>query len=191
VASASAARRSLLANAGLRFDVIPAAIDEAAIKNACRSRGATPEAAALELAGRKAAAVACPGAMVIGADQLLVCEGDWFDKPETTAAARAQLMRLRGRSHTLVSACAVLQDGKTLFTHMSTPRLAMRPFSEAFLDAYLEREGEALLGCVGAYRLEGPGIQLFAGVDGDHSAILGLPLLPLLGFLRGCGIIAD
>jgi septum formation protein len=97
---------------------------------------------------------------------------------------------LRAQTHTLVTACAVLRDGKTLFTYVATPSLTMRAFSDAFLDAYLAREGEALLNCVGAYRLEGLGIQLVEQVDGDHSTILGLPLLPLLGFLREYGIIA-
>jgi septum formation protein len=121
---------------------------------------------------------------------LLVFMGTWFDKPRTKDEARAQLLRLRGREHTLVTACAVLRDSETLFTHIATARLVMRPFSLAFLEAYLDREAKALVGCVGAYRLEGPGIQLFAEVDGDHATILGLPLLPLLGFLREYGIIA-
>ena len=126
---------------------------------------------------------------MIGADQLLVCEGRWFDKPPDMVAARAQLLALRGRPHELMTAMVCWRGGQRVWQHLARPRLTMRGFSDAFLDAYLALEGEAVLGSVGAYRLEGPGVQLFDAVEGEHSAILGLPLLPLLDFLRGHGVL--
>jgi len=145
----------------------------------------------MELARRKAGDVYHPGATVVGCDQLLVCGADWFDKPSGLPAARRQLQALRGQTHTLETACVVFRDGREIFSHIARPRLTMRAFSDAFLDAYLAVEGEAVLGSVGAYRLEGLGIQLFDRIEGDHSAILGLPMLPLLGFLRANGMIID
>lgn len=129
------------------------------------------------------------GAVVIGADQLLVCDGARFDKPADRDAARAQLRALRGRTHRLITAAAALRDGRVLWEHVATAELAMRDFSEAFLDDYLAAEGGAVLGSVGAYRIEGRGIQLFAAVHGEHAAIMGLPLLPLLAFLRAQGMV--
>jgi septum formation protein len=190
LASASIARSAVLAAAGLRFEVRPAAIDEATIKRAARSEGMDATAAALCLANAKAADIARheSQALVIGADQILTCDGAWFDKPEDLAAARRQLLTLRNRPHELATA-VVCRTGRHLrWQHTALPRLTMRAFSDAFLDAYLTAEGERVLGSVGAYRLEGPGVQLFAHVDGDHTAILGLPLLPLLAFLRDAGI---
>lgn len=190
LASASAARAALLQAVGLRFEARPARIDEDAVKQAARAEGMPVEDAALLLAELKAARVLAPGALVIGADQLLVCEGRWFDKPRDLAEARQHLLMLRGRTHMLVTAVACLRDGIAVWRHVATPRLRMRPFSEAFLDAYLAAEGEAVLASVGAYRLEGPGVQLFEAVEGEHAAVLGLPLLALLGFLREHGVLA-
>ncbi|MGA3399078.1 MAG: Maf family protein [Acetobacteraceae bacterium] len=191
LASASTARRAVLAGAGLRFTARPAAIDEAAIKDAARSEGLDATAAALRLADAKAAWVARqePQALVVGADQILVCDGAWYDKPEDLAAARRQLLALRGRTHALATAVACRTGDKLLWQHTALPRLTMRAFSEPFLDAYLAAEGDRVLGSVGAYRLEGPGVQLFARVEGDHATILGLPLLPLLVFLRDAGAV--
>ena len=189
LASASAARAALLQGAGLRFDARPARIDEAAVKDACRAEGLDADEAALTLAELKAQRIRDPDAVVIGADQLLVCEGAWFDKPGDLAAARAQLLALRGRAHTLVTAVLCQRDGRTVWHHVATPRLVMRGFSDSFLEAYLAAEGDALLSCVGAYRLEGLGVHLFDRVEGEHAAILGLPLLPLLGFLRQHGVL--
>ncbi len=195
LASGSATRQALLAAAGLEFGVRVAAVDEAAIKESARAEGIPAGDTALLLAQAKAQRVArqVPEALVIGADQLLVCrEGAaerWFDKPPDLAAARAQLLALRGRSHELVTATVCWRGGEQLWQHLETPVLTMRDFSEAFLDAYLAREGERVLGSVGAYRLEGPGVQLFSRIRGEHSAILGLPLLPLLGFLRDHGVL--
>ncbi len=184
LASQSTARAALLHAAGLRFEARPAHIDEAAIKDACRAEGLDPADAALTLADLKAQRIRDPDTLVIGADQLLVCDGAWFDKPADAAAARAHLQALRGRAHTLVTAVVCRRGGQAVWQHVATPRLHMRAVSDAFLDAYLAAEGDALLSCVGAYRLEGRGIHLFDRIEGEHSAILGLPLLPLLGFLR-------
>ncbi len=159
-------------------------MDEAAIKSEAQAVRATPASAAMTLASRKAEAVSRPGAVVIGCDQILVCQGAWFDKPADLPAARAQLMALRGRTHTLETATVAVRHGAAAWRHAAAPRLAMRPFSDAFLDEYLRLEGDAVLGSVGAYRLEGLGVHLFDWIEGEHSAILGLPLTPLLGFLR-------
>ena len=143
----------------------------------------------MALAQAKAESVIRPNAVIIGCDQILVCDDAWFDKPADLATARLHLQRLRGRPHVLHTATVVIRDGDQIWHHLAAPRLVMRAFSDAFLDAYLAMEGESLLSSVGAYRLEGPGIQLFAQIEGEHSAILGLPLLPLLGFLRGIDMI--
>ncbi len=190
LASQSAARAMLLREAGLAVAVQPARIDEAAVKAAGQAEGAGAEDVALALAGLKAARIRAAGCLVIGADQLLVCEDRWFDKPADLAAARQHLLALRGRTHHLVTAVVCLRDGTEVWHHVARPRLTMRGFSDVFLDAYLEAEGPRLLDCVGAYRLEGPGVQLFDRIEGEHAAILGLPLLPLLGFLRQNGAIA-
>lgn len=191
LASASASRQALLARAGLRFTVRPAAIDEAETKRAAQAEGATAGEAALLLAGMKARRIArtVPDALVIGSDQLLECDGRWFDKPPDLAAARTHLQALRGRTHVLATAVVVQRGEQALWQHVAMPRLAMRAFDDAFLDAYLAAEGEALTTTVGAYRLEGRGVHLFAAVEGEHAAILGLPLLPLLGYLRQYGVL--
>ncbi len=190
LASGSAARRSLMAAAGLEFQVAPARVEEGAIRERMRLAGEAGSGA-LALASAKARAVVWPGAVVIGADQMLVCEGRWFDKPADLAAAREHLLALRGRRHELVTAVACWQDGSELWCHVARPNLQMRAFSDRFLDAYLAAEGAACLGSVGAYRLEGLGLQLFEAVEGEHAAILGLPMLALLGFLRSVGAVMD
>lgn len=190
LASQSPARLALLRAAGLAVEARPARVDEAAVKEAARADGAGPGDLALVLAGLKASRVRDPHALVVGADQVLDCEGTWFDKPPDLPAARAQLLALRGRTHVLHTAVVCHRGGAEVWRHLARPRLRMRPFGDAFLDAYLAGEGEAVLGCVGAYRLEGPGVQLFDGVDGEHAAVLGLPLLPLLGFLRQARVLA-
>jgi len=189
LASASITRRALLQAAGLVFDICPAALDEAAVKrDAARDRLSAGDAALL-LASLKAQAVARPG-VVIGCDQILVCDGIWFDKPADLPASRTHLRALRGRTHSLATATVVVRDGVELWRHLATPRLTMRGFSDDFLEFYIAAEGSALLASVGAYRLEGLGVQLFDAIEGEHSAILGLPMLPLLGFLRACDMIA-
>ena len=181
----------MLAAAGLQFEAVAAGIDEAPVKIEARRLGWKAEAAALRLAELKARAVRRTGAMVIGCDQILVCGDQWLDKPPDLDGARAHLLALRGRPHVLATATVVMQDGAELWRGTASPRLVVRRFSGAFLDAYLAIEGDALLGSVGAYRLEGLGIQLFETIEGDHSAILGLPMLPLLGFLRSRGIVPE
>ena len=184
LASQSPARAALLRAAAIPFEARPARIDEAAVKAAAQAEGATPDDTALLLAALKAERIRAPGHLVIGADQLLVCNDQWFDKPESTEAARRQLLLLRGQSHTLVTATVCYRDGNEIWRHLTRPTLKMRPFSDAFLETYLELEAPHLPHTVGAYRLEGPGIQLFESVTGDSTAIQGLPLIPLLAFLR-------
>jgi septum formation protein len=193
LASGSAARAALLRNAGLRFEVAAAALDEAEIKAGFRAEGGDAAPCVLALAAAKAARVSRrrPGALVIGADQLLVCEGSWYDKPADMAAARAQLLALRGRAHELFTAVCVMQDGTRIWHAVERPRLVMRAFSDEFLDTYLVSCGEDVLASVGAYRLEDLGVQLFARIEGDFFSILGLPLLPLLEFLRAHGAIGQ
>jgi len=189
LASRSAARVALLADAGVVVVADAADLDERAAEAAIA--GAAPGAVAAHLAAAKAAAVARrhPGALVIGADQTLDLDGERFDKAASVAMAAAQLARLRGRTHRLSSAVAVVRDGVVLWDHVGEARLTMRPFSEAFLAGYVAACGEELTATVGGYRLEGRGVQLFDTIDGDHFTILGLPLLPLLGFLRTVGAI--
>ena len=196
LASSSATRRTLLTRAGVSFEALPAAVDEAALKEACQAEAIPAEDAAIILAEAKAERIArrVPDALVIGGDQLLVCKMDdgaerWFDKPTDMQAARAQLQALRGKTHRLVTATVAWRNGGRIWQDVTIPRLTMRSFSDTFLDAYLAAEGEALLGSVGAYRLEAMGVHLFSRVEGEHSAILGLPLIPLLGFLRGHGVV--
>ncbi|MCB4823321.1 Maf family protein [Roseicella aerolata] len=196
LATASAARRAVLAGAGLAFTAEAAAVDEAALKESAQAEGLSADDAAMLLAEAKAQRIARrhPEALVIGADQMLVCPQEdgglrWFDKPADLDGARAHLRALRGRTHTLVSALVCWRHGGRVWQHIARPRLTMRDFGDEFLDAYLAAEGEAVLSSVGAYRLEGPGVQLFSRVEGEHSAILGLPLLPLLDFLRGHGVL--
>lgn len=190
LASASPSRRQMLTNAGLAFEVVPSSVDEDEVKRSLQAERASARDLATALAEMKAVAVSRrrPEALVIGADSTLACEGTLFDKPPTLAAARTQLQALRGRTHELVSAAVVAQGGARIWQAADAGQLTMRPFSDAFLDAYLARAGEAICGSVGAYHLEGLGAHLFTRVDGDYFTILGLPLLPLLVFLAEHGI---
>jgi septum formation protein len=172
LASASAIRATVLRNAGVAFEVVPSRVDEAALKQAEAVSGDRP------------------GALVIGADQMLDCDGVWFDKPADRAGAMANLKALRGKTHALVGAVVVTRDGRRLWQHVERSRLTMRRFDDAFIAAYLDAVGAPALQSVGAYQLEGLGVQLFSHIDGDYFAILGLPLLPLLECLRQHGIVA-
>ena len=193
LASGSAVRARLLSEAGVAFRRVVAPVDETELKVTLKAEGATAAMAAETLAELKAQRVSRrhPDALVIGADQILECDGEWFDKPADAAAARAALGRLRGRSHVLRSAVAVVRGGDRLWHHNDHATLLMRPFSDAFLDGYLAAVGSAALRSVGAYQLEGLGAQLFQRIDGDYFTILGLPLLPLLDFLRNHGVVGQ
>jgi septum formation protein len=191
LASQSATRRALLASAGLTFIVHPACIDEFAAKDSARAEGMSACEAAVLLAELKARQVSRlrPDALVIGADQILVSAGAWYDKPANPAAARSQLRALRGQEHTLATATVCCQAGQRVWHHLAAPRLTMRRFSDAFLDAYLAEAGTSVTTTVGAYQLESRGIHLFSNLEGAHEDILGLPLLPLLEYLRQCGLL--
>ena len=184
LASKSDVRGKMLAAVGLRFEIRPAQIDERAVE----AKAGTADAAATArlLARAKASAVAgtVPGRLVLGADQTLARGAKRFSKPANRAAAAEQMRSLRGRTHELHSALALVRDGTLLFDCVDSARLTMRDFSDRFLDDYLDMAGDAALSSVGGYQLEGIGIQLFERVEGDYFTILGLPLLPLLAFLR-------
>jgi len=189
LASGSQTRLTLLRQAGLTVEAIAPSVDEQEMKAAFQAERAPPEACAEALAELKAVRISQrnPGALVIGADQMLDCNGVWFDKPADTAHARAHLQALRGKTHRLVTAAVVALNGSRLWHTIDSAQLTMRPFSDGFLDAYLRQVGPGVLSSVGVYHLEGLGAQLFSRVEGDFFTILGLPLLPLLGFLRDRG----
>ena len=184
LASQSRARQTLLANAGIDFEAIPADIDERAVQQG--SGLSTPGDIAALLAGEKALAVSVrlPGRFVVGADQTLALGEQLFSKPAGRAQAAEQLRALAGRSHDLHSAVAVARNGKILFSDVSAAQMTMRQLTGADIRAYLDHAGEAVTSSVGAYQLEGLGVHLFERIEGDHFTILGLPLLPLLAFLR-------
>jgi septum formation protein len=184
LASQSRARQMLLANAGIDFEAVPAELDERAIQQTSRLK-APGEVAAL-LAREKALVVSSQqhGRFVVGADQTLALGSRLFSKPASRAEAAKQLHALAGHSHELHSAVAVIHDGKILFENVAIARMTMRRLGEAEIDAYLDQAGEAVTSSVGAYQLEGLGVHLFERIEGDHFTILGLPLLPLLAFLR-------
>lgn len=190
LASQSGARKMLLANAGLEFEAVTADIDERGIQAA--SKLSNPREIGLLLAREKAKAVSAhrPGSYVIGADQTLALGDRLFNKPVGRAQALAQLRDLAGQSHELNSVVTVAHDGKIIFEDVSVARMTMRQMSEAELSAYLDAAGDAVTTSVGAYQLEGIGIHLFERIEGDHFTILGLPLLPLLAFLRSEQLIA-
>jgi septum formation protein len=184
LASQSRARQALLASAGIAFEAVPAGIDERTIQR--ESALTEPDEIAKLLAREKARFVSSrrPGQWVVGADQTLALGGRMFSKPAGRAQAAEQLSALAGRSHELHSAVAVARDGKLLFEASSVARMTMRPLGVTEINTYLEQAGEAVTSSVGAYQLEGLGVHLFERIEGDHFTILGLPLLPLLAFLR-------
>jgi len=191
LASKSKVRRTMLEAAGVAVEVYPADIDERGMESA--SPAQSPRAVAAMLAREKASTVARDnaGRLVLGADQTLALGIERLTKPVDRAAARAQLRALSGRTHELFSAVALVQDRRVLFEHVESARLTMRSLSDRFLDLYLDAAGEAATASVGAYQIEGLGIQLFERVDGDHFTIMGLPLLPVLEFLRRHGCLAS
>jgi septum formation protein len=187
LASSSKVRARLLRDAGVSFEAVGSDVDEDEIKQ--RHADMDVESLARALAKAKAAAVARlkPDAFVIGADQILECEGRRFDKPKDMSGASGHLKYLRGRTHRLVTAVVVRRGAVNLWENVSEPRLTMRSFSDSFLADYLKCAGNAVLSSVGAYQLEGLGAQLFEHIEGDYFSILGLPLLPLMSFLRSEG----
>jgi septum formation protein len=193
LASKSAARAAMLQAAGITVALAPADIDERAFDEAWSREGRGPDLVARLLAEEKARAVSRThrGAVVIGADQTLALGSRRFSKPADVAEARANLATLRGETHYLHSGVALVRDGETLFATVSSAAMTMRAFSDAFLDAYIERQGGRVLSSVGCYQLEGEGIQLFERIDGDYFTILGMPLLPLLSALRHHGLVAS
>jgi septum formation protein len=190
LASQSHARQALLAGAGIGFEAVPAEIDERAVQRAS-GLSAASEIASL-LAREKAISVSTrlPERFVVGADQTLALEKRLFSKPTGRAEAAEQLRTLAGRTHQLHSAVAVARDGKILFEAVTSARMTMRPLGEADIEAYLDEAGEAVTSSVGAYQLERLGVHLFERIEGDHFTILGLPLLQLLAFFRGAGLLA-
>ena len=190
LASRSSARRTLLEAAGVPIEVQPADLDERALETHAASQA--PAAIAAQLARAKASSVAAshPGRLILGADQTLALGGKHFTKPADRAAAGTQLRALSGRTHELHSAIAFVQDAAVLFEYVGTARLTMRLLSAHFVDLYLDAVGDAATTSVGAYQVEGPGIQLFERLDGDYFTILGLPLIAALDFLRRHGCLA-
>ena len=184
LASQSRARQTLLSNAGIDFEAIAADIDERAAQQASGLSAPGDIAALLAREKARSVSVRLSGRFVIGADQTLALGEQLFSKPAGRAQAAEQLRALAGRSHELHSAVAVARDGKILFIDVTIARMTMRPLGEAEIEAYLDAAGEAVTSSVGAYQLEGLGVHLFERIEGDHFTILGLPLLPLLAFLR-------
>jgi septum formation protein len=193
LASTSAARRAMLANAGIACDAMAPQVDEAAIKGGLLAENigardiadALAEAKAVKLSGKY------PEALVIGADQTLaLADGTMLDKPETPDDAKAQLIRMAAATHKLFAAAVVAEAGRPVWRFVATARMTVRPLSSNFIDSYVDAHWDAIRHCVGCYQVEGAGAQLFSQIQGSHFEIMGLPLLPLLGFLRERGIIS-
>ena len=190
LASGSAIRRQILDGAGLDYEVITRPVDETAIKEAMLAENARLRDIADALAEAKAMRVSRQEAgLVIGADQIMVMDNTLFDKPNSLEDARERLISMRGKKHELIGAVVICENGAPVWRHMCKTKLWVRDFSDAFLDWYIETEGQALMKSVGAYRFEGPGSQLFEKVKGDFFAILGLDLLPVLDYLRTRGVV--
>jgi septum formation protein len=190
LASQSAARRRMLEEAGVAFDPVRAELDEEEAKAGLIAAGFEPRDLAEMLAEMKAKSVVAPGALVIGADQTLeLDDGTMLSKPASREEALAQLRTLSGRTHFLHSAAVIAEQGERVWGETQSVALSVRELGEDFLSAYLDVEYEAVRGCVGGYRIEGPGAQLFETIEGSHFAIVGLPLLPLLAFLRARGLL--
>lgn len=194
LASGSATRRDMLRAAGVVFDVVPARVDEPALRAELLARDAhmAPAAVALELADAKAREVSRrePDAHVIGSDQVLDFDGEIFAKPGSVDGVRETLHKLSGKTHALHSAVSLARNDKVIWRTCETARLTMRQLSSSFIDGYVDAVGAAVCASVGAYQIEGPGIQLFDRIDGDHFTILGMPLLALLHQLRAEGVLA-
>jgi septum formation protein len=192
LASASAGRRAMLENAGVAFEVEAASIDEDAVKQSLKAEGASVEQAAETLAELKARRISArhPGVLVLGSDSMLECEGRWFDKAESVEEAREHLQAMRGTTHRLVTSAVLVRDEGRIWHHTAVASMTMRNFSDAWLDGYLEDIGERACASVGCYQVEGQGLQLFARIDGDFFAIVGLPMVQVLDQLRTQGVLA-
>ena len=188
LASSSATRRALLENAAIAHDVVPARVDEVAVTAALLAEGHRPRAVADALAEMKALRVRRPG-LILGCDQTLDHDGALLGKPADPDAARAQLARLAGSTHRLHSAAVIAEDGRPVWRHVADVTMRMRNVSEAWIDGYVTRNWQVIRHCAGGYALEGEGARLFAAVQGDYFAVLGLPLLPLIGYLAGREVI--
>jgi septum formation protein len=191
LASTSAARREMLERAGLEVQIDPPQFDEKEFKRSTHETGVDAANLAASLAERKASSITRrhAGVLVIGADQVLECEGEVFDKPDDLDIARTQLHTLSARRHDLVSAVCIIQDGERLWQAVDKAQLWMRPLGEVFIESYLRAVGDAALAGPGGYQVEGLGVQLFQRIEGNYFTILGLPLLPLLDYLRKCGVL--
>lgn len=190
LASGSASRRALLSGAGVPAVSVKPHVDEESAKAAMRAENMSVRDQAMQLAEMKAVKVSrgTPG-LVVGGDQMLNLEGEAFDKPADLDAAKSHLAKLSGKSHHLETAIVVAEDGAPVWRFLARPKLTVRPLTNAFIDAYVETCGDALLSTVGAYQLEGRGAQLFSRLEGDYFSILGLPLLPLLDYFRVRGVL--
>jgi septum formation protein len=187
LASQSAARRAMLTAAGVAHEALPAHVDEDGVTAGLQAEGASPEHVADALAELKAVKISrsLPGVLVLGADSVVVtADGALIAKPETRPRAEAQLRQLAGTTHRLISAAVIAENGTPVWRAGGAARLTMRALSEGFISRYLDAEGDAVLGCVGCYRIEGLGAQLFSRIDGDQFIIRGLPLLAVLDYLR-------
>ncbi|MDE2463793.1 MAG: septum formation protein Maf [Alphaproteobacteria bacterium] len=191
LASASPTRAQLLEAAGVCFEIAHPKVDEGALRGQLQAdaQNSTQVAQALARAKAQSLCASMPGRTILGADQILDQDGQILSKASSLMEAEAQLRSLRGRRHSLISAAALVRDGQVLAEPCAQAQLSMRNFSDAFLSSYLAREGTAILGCVGCYRLEGLGAQLFSTIDGDYFTVLGLPLLGVLASLRELGML--
>jgi septum formation protein len=192
LASQSSARRAVLEAAGVVFEAMPPMVDEDLAKEALRAEGISPRDLADALAELKALKLSrrFPADLVLGCDQTLsLDDGTMFDKPIAQTALKNQIRMLSGKTHNLWSAAVLAQGGTAIWRHIERCKMTIRPLSDDFIDAYIEAEGDVLLDCVGGYRLEARGVQLFSKIEGSHFGILGLPLLPLLDILRTRGVI--
>ena len=191
LASASRFRKALLDNAGIAVEAVPAEIDERAVEEAVDRTGMTPADIAQILAEAKATEVSerYPDAWVVGSDQVLSLDGELLHKAADMGEARRRLLKLSGHTHVLDTGVVLARAGKAVWRHVSTARMTMRPLTPEFVGRYLSQAGSGVLASVGAYQIEGPGIQLFERIEGDHFTIVGLPMLPLLEALRAHGAI--
>lgn len=191
LASQSASRRAMLDAAGVAHEALPALVDEASAKESLLAEGISPRDLADALAELKALKVSrmAPQALVLGGDSLVTLDdGSLLDKPESREQARDHLQRLSGKTHDIYSAAVIAEGGRPVWRHVDRARLHVRPLSAAFIESYLDLEWPAIAGCVGCFRIEGPGVQLFSRTDGSHFTILGMPLLPILDYLRTRGV---